>query len=188
MNEQENWIKVVLQYLFEEIPDVEFEKYVNENKSIESRMEQEDYLELISNNYTKKHHRHELRNLLKKYVSESKIETAQIQSMLRKFVAGIGDPAQIIDDLYNMVARHIYVCNLAMQSVNGVDNLPRLSEKQNWNEKEFERTRKWFTDALPKLRGIAKLILESFENGDLIETDEGVVQSEGFKNKMEKYD
>jgi hypothetical protein len=188
MNEQENWVTTALGYFFGEISDEEFEKYVNENNSIESKMAPDDYLDLISNNYTRKPNRHELRNILEKYVSDSYVESFQIKSMLRRFIAGIGDPAQIIDDLYNKMDRHIYVYNLAIHSVLGVDDLPRLNEKNNWNEKEFEKTRKWFTDALPEFRKIAMLILESFDNGDLKETNESIVQSDRFKIKMEKYD
>src|SRR4051812_21998057 len=123
------WINKVLSYYHYDISDKEFEKYVNESKDFENFIEPDDYLELISKNYEKNNYRHELRNILEKYVSDATVETFYIKTLLKNFVEGKGDPAEIIDDLYGLLEKHPYIYALAIQSVNGVDDLPKLSQK-----------------------------------------------------------
>jgi hypothetical protein len=151
-------------------------------------MESDDYLELISRNYQKQDYRKELSFLVRKYLGENSTEVAEVQSMLRRIANGVGDPVDLICALYNKMGRHEYVYELAMQTVLGVDDLPRIAQKKNWDPSEFLKARQWFEDALPRFKRIAKLILDSFENGNLIIKDGEVLQTEAFKIAMSEYD
>jgi hypothetical protein len=182
-----NWTDTILRYIFGEIPDAEFEEYINGKNELETSLEHDDYIDVISRNYTKQNYRPELKKIIEKYTPHFQVEIMEVKSLLRRFLNGIGDPADIIDELYNKIGKHPYVYNLAIQSVNGVDDLPRLRQKKNWQEGEFEKTRKWFTEALPHYQEIAKTILDSFDSGDLMEESGEVRQSPEFKKIMGKY-
>ena len=181
MSTEITWVYQAMKYLSEELSAADFEKYVNETKSIETEMEPDDYLELISRNYLKQNYRKELSHLVRKYLGENSTEVAEIQSMLRRIVKGLGDPADIICALYNKMGRHTFVYDLAIHTVMGVDDLPRISEKKNWESKEFEKARKWFEETLPYYKRIAQTILDSFDNGNLIIKDNDVIQSDKYK-------
>ena len=188
MKKEFEWISQCLKYISEEISDVEFETYINTNKNIEKELDPDDYLDLISRNYTNGAYKKEIEALLRKYNGQYSIEVEKIKAMLAHLINEVGDPAEIICKLYNIMGNHVYVYDLAIHTVLGVDELPRLSEKKNWDLVEFENKRKWFQEALPRYKKMAQTILDSFDDGSLKIEENDVIQSDSFRTKMAEFD
>ena len=165
-------ITTIYLYLNGEMPILDFEQWVYQHADeIEASISASFFLELLEFNYRKGGARWELNDFLKKHIDLLKFERWQITHLLSDLISERRDPIDIIEQCYDFYCREYwFLQHIGMQFVMGIDDLPRLSEKHQWNEAAFNKKRAVLNNYLKIVKPLAQKILNAFETGEIVIT------------------
>lgn len=93
------------------------------------------------------------------------------EELIKKLRQLLTDPAteeidhlRIIDEIYNDYPDETPFLNKLIQYyLNGMDDLPTLAQKSNWNKERFDEYRQAFLDSYPKLNKIVRELISKHE-------------------------
>lgn len=148
---------------------VEFEKWlynINEDV-IDNNFGENFYLQLISINYKNKFSRYELEKFIYSQISFDKFELSTLKFLLKSLINGTRDMVDLLEIFYDLYCKGYYFLrSLGLIFVlYEIDEIPRLSNRELWDESSFNKKRDILNELSPKLVTEAKRILEFLDNG-----------------------
>jgi len=166
----------------------EFESwlYSIDEKDIDEHFGEGFYLELASVNYKDKYAVFELEKLIYNKIPFGKYEADNLKFLLNGIIQGTLDLVEVLGIMYELYCdgftflRYIGLAYI----LNGIDDLPRLRDKMNWNEEAFINKRVALDSIESKLVLEAKRILSFIESGKIIIT--GELEYDDFRSSDEK--
>lgn len=161
------------QFLACELTLNEFEQWLYSTSEIEGYLGEAAYLELISFDFRQPDASYELSKLIHKYTTPSKFYTWQIKRLLNSLLDRTQDPIDAFEKLYDLYCKgYLFLREIGIQYVLGIDELPRLVEQNRWDENEFFRRRKILDKYLEPLQDEIQIILHALETGEINLIDE----------------
>jgi hypothetical protein len=176
-------------YLADEFPIKDFEQWIYSTPEVEGYLGEPVYLEFVSYNFQQPAASYELSKLIYKYINPAKFHTWQIKRLLKGLLDGTQDPVVAFENLYAMSWKgYQFLDHLGVQYQLGIDEIPKLTSQQLWDEKEFLRLRKMLDDYyLPPLKDEIEIVLRALESGEIKITNEGEYSIEtGLSQKLKK--
>jgi len=144
----------------------EFEEWLYNTPEIEDVYGNDFYFDLLNLNYRSKHIKNDLDKVIELEIPFGEFEQMRIVSLLENIVNENGDLVEILEQLYDDYCRgYSFLRFLGLNYVTGIDNLPKLKQKEKWDKNEFDSKRKILKDIKPRMVKEAKRLLSFFQNG-----------------------
>ncbi|AFY73225.1 hypothetical protein Syn7502_01116 [Synechococcus sp. PCC 7502] len=89
-------------YLNGSEPITEFEPWIYQTKVLEDILSKDDYLYLISLDFSNKWVKYKIDNILRRYIDLGEYETWKLKHLLFAFINEDGNPQQLLDDIYDL--------------------------------------------------------------------------------------
>jgi hypothetical protein len=125
--------------------------------------------------YRKKHIKNELEKLIEMKIPFGEFEQTRIISLLENIKYEKGDIAEILEQLYDDYCSGYYFLRyLGISYITGIDALPKLRQKDEWDKNEFDSKREILNSIKPKIINEAMRLLSFFQKGlikIIVETD-----------------
>lgn len=124
----------------------EFEKWVYQTQEIEQVYGEDFYFTLIDIPYNDKFAREEVERLIIPKIPMSEFEQIRIMELLNALINESKDIVKVMGQLYHDYGRGYYfLSGLGIfYATSGLDEIPKLSEKENWMDKEFNLKKNLF--------------------------------------------
>ena len=150
---------------------MEFEEWLYKADEIEYVYGHDFYFNLIDLNYREKYIKNELRKLIEIKIPFKEFEHTRMISLLEKINYEKGDMVELLEQLYeDYCSGYSFLRYLGLIYITGIDELPKLQEKDEWDKNEFYKKREILKDIKPKIIGEATRLLAFFQDG-LLEID-----------------
>ena len=158
----------LFRYLAGELPLNDFEQWVYSAPQLEDYLTGPLYLELISFQYHQPAAGYELSKLIRKQIDPARFHAWQIQRLLNRLLDGQQDAVEVFESLYKLYGKgYQFLGSIALQYVDGVDEIPRLSARQLWDENAFLRQRERLDEIIRPFKEEIEILLQGFNSGDL---------------------
>ena len=176
----------LFRFLNEEIRVEELEKWVYQTRELELNFDEEDYLKLISLDFSSLHARHEIEKILKKYIGYGEYETWKVKKLLVNILGRKEELPNTLIDLYTLYCQGFYFLdNLALGF--GIEVQSMLDEGVSKDSIEVQQLVDSF---LPKVRHEAERVLSWLEEEKIKIRDEyddlGDIQFVDKRTALEK--
>jgi hypothetical protein len=156
-------------YLTGELPIEGFEQWIYSTPEIESYFGKPAYFEFISFNFQQPDLSNELFKLIGKHIDLAKFRDWQIKRLLKSLLDGTLDAVEVFKKLYDMYRNgYHFLDKVGIQYLLGIDEIPKLSVRHLWDEKEFIRQRKKLDGYLRPLKDEIEILLEALESGQIV--------------------
>ncbi|TXC92741.1 hypothetical protein FS935_00610 [Metabacillus litoralis] len=148
------------------ISSSEFEEWLYHTPEIERVYGDTFYFNLLDLNYRSRHIKNELEKVIENKIPIGEFEQLRVVSLLENIINEKGDLVEILEHLYDDYCRGYYFLRyLALNYVTGVEEIPKLQQKEKWDKNEFDRKREILIDIKPKMVNEARRLLTFFQNG-----------------------
>lgn len=171
----------------------EFEEWLYNTPEIEKVYGSDFYFNLLDLNYRSRHIRNELEKVIEIKIPFGEFEQMRIVSLLENIIYEKGDLVEILEQIYDDYCKGFsFFRYLGLNYVTGIDNLPKLQQKEKWDKNEFDSKREILKNIKPKMVNEASRLLSFFQNGMLkitVENDYNDYRTEEEKielNNIEK--
>lgn len=166
MNVKTNIQKQFYKIYKEQISISEFEDWLYKAQEIESIYGNDFYFNLLDLDYRKKNIKYELEKLIEMKIPFDEFEQTRIISLLEDIINEKGDIVEILEQLYNGYCSGYYFLGyLGISYVTGIDALPKLQQKNEWDKNEFDSKREILSSIKPKIINEAMRLLLFFQKG-----------------------
>ncbi|MGE8035843.1 hypothetical protein [Lysinibacillus sp. NPDC093692] len=153
----------------------EFEEWLYKTQEIESVYNNDFYFKLLDLDYRKKHIKVELVKIIEMEIPHGKFEQTRIISLLKNIIFDKDDPIEILEQLYDDYCNgYSFLRFLGLTYITGIDALPKLKQRDKWDENEFNSKREILNNLKPKLIKEAERLLSFFQEELLIIAEENV--------------
>ncbi len=160
-------------FLADELSISDLEKWIYSTAELEEFLGASQYLELISFNFQPRAANYELSKLIYQFISKAAFDNWQIKRLLYNLIDKTQDTVVVFSEIYHMYCQGYYFLgNVGVQYVMGVDEIPTLTEKNNWDENEFFRLRNTLDQYIEPLKNEISLLLQGLEAGEIKITGE----------------
>jgi len=151
----------------------EFEEWLYKTQEIESVYNNDFYFNLLDLDYRKKHIKSELVKIIEMEIPFGKFEQSRIISLLQNILFEKGDVVEILEQLYDDYCNgYSFLRFLGLTYITGIDAIPKLKQREEWNENEFNSKREILNNIKPKIIKEAERLLSFFQEGLLIIAEE----------------
>ncbi|MGE7998286.1 hypothetical protein ACQKOF_06345 [Lysinibacillus sp. NPDC093190] len=151
----------------------EFEEWLYKTQEIESVYNNDFYFKLLDLDYRKKHIKTELVKIIEMEIPLGKFEQPRIISLLKNIIFEKGDAIEILEQLYDdYCSGYSFLRYLGLTYITGIDAIPKLKQRDEWDENEFNSKREILNNIKPELIKEAERLLSFFQEGLLIITEE----------------
>ncbi|WP_338657223.1 hypothetical protein V6B14_22090 (plasmid) [Sporosarcina psychrophila] len=166
MNSKTNIQKQFYKIYKGQISISEFEDWLYKAQEIESVYGNDFYFNLLDLDYRKKHIKNELEKLIEMKIPFDEFEQTRIISLLENIINEEGDIVEILEQLYDGYCSGYYFLGyLGVSYVTGIDALPKLQQKDEWDKNEFDSKREILNSIKPKIINEAMRLLSFFQKG-----------------------
>ncbi|MBN3554268.1 hypothetical protein JYA63_08335 [Fictibacillus nanhaiensis] len=163
----------------------EFEEWLYVTPEIENVYGNDFYFNLLDLNYRSRFIKHDLEKLIKMKIPFGDFEHMRIVSLLEHIIKENRDLVEVLEELYDDYCRgYSFLRFLGLTYMSGIDDLPKLKQKEKWNNKEFDCKRNILNTIKPKMVKEAQRLLSLLKNGLL--RINGEYNFEDFRNEEEK--
>ncbi len=170
-----------ISFAHKEISIEEFENWVYTSQLLEQVLEQKDYFDLISMNYSGKYSRSEVNRIIEKYVDFGAYETKRLQRLLACVIERDVDLPNVLRELYHLYCiGYYFLQKLALEYGLLVEVPPLQSGAETWEELSEESQNKLLSSLLPGAIEEAQKVLDLLRQGEIILT--------GIQNDFGQYD
>lgn len=150
----------------------EFEEWLYKTQEVESIYGNDFYYNLLDLDYRKKHIKNELEKLIEMKIPFDEFEQKRIISLLENIKDEKGDIVEILEQLYDdYCSGYSFLRYLGLTYITGIDALPKLQQKDEWDKNEFDSKREILNSIKPKIFHEAMRLLSFFQKG-LIKIEE----------------
>ncbi|OMC79201.1 hypothetical protein [Viridibacillus sp. FSL H8-0123] len=144
----------------------EFEEWLYKTQEIESVYGNDFYFNLLDLDYRKKHIKNELQKLIETKIPFNEFEQTRIISLLENIKYEKGDIVEILEQLYDDYCNgYSFLRYLGLTYITGIDALPKLQQKDEWDKSEFDSKREILNSIKPKIINEALRLLSFFQKG-----------------------
>ena len=166
MNSKTNIQKQFYKIYKGQISISEFENWLYKAQEIESVYGNDFYFNLLDLDYRKKHIKNELEKLIEMKIPFDEFEQTRIISLLENIINEKGDIVEILEQLYDGYCRGYYFLGyLGISYITGINALPKLQQKDEWDKNEFDSKREILNSIKPKIINEAMRLLSFFQKG-----------------------
>jgi hypothetical protein len=168
----------------------EFQKWLYNTPEIEDVYGDVFYFNLLDLNYRGRHIKNDLEKVIETKIPFGEFEQMRIVSLLEKIINEEDDLAEILEQIYDDYCRgYSFLRYLGLNYVTGIENIPKLKQKDKWDSNEFDRKREILKDIKPKMDTEARSLLSFFQNGLLsINVENEYIDYRGEEDKIEQND
>ncbi|QDP99763.1 hypothetical protein FOH38_03880 [Lysinibacillus fusiformis] len=146
----------------------EFEEWLYNTPEIEKVYGDDFYFNLLDLNYRSRHIKNELEKVIEIKIPFGEFEQMRIVSLLENIIYEKGDLVEVLEQIYDdYCSGYSFLRYLGLNYVTGIDNLPKLNQKEKWDKNEFDGRREILKYIKPKLVNEARRLLSFFQNGTL---------------------
>lgn len=163
--------KIFIDTISGELPVLEFEQWLYNNKQLETILSAEDYLDLISYGYKSNDSKPGLLRLLKKHIDIGELETQRIHKLLTQALKRDRDLPKILACFYDLYCKGYYffdalglVYGLKME-VPGINNY-----EETWEDLDETQLNVLLNSFYPNLEIEIKKVISWLDNGEIILT------------------
>lgn len=144
----------------------EFEEWLYKTQEVESVFGNDFYFNLLDLDYRNKYIKNELEKLIEMKIPFGEFEQTRIISLLENIVYQKGDVVEILEQLYDdYCSGYCFLRFLGLTYITGIDEIPKLQERDKWGKNEFDSKREILNSIKPKLINEASRLLSFFQNG-----------------------
>lgn len=166
MNSKTNIQKQFYKIYKGQISISEFEDWLYKAQEIENVYGNDFYFNLLDLDYRKKHIKNELEKLIEMKIPFDEFEQTWIISLLENIIYEKGDIVEILEQLYDGYCSGYYFLRyFGISYVTGIDALPKLQQKDEWDKNEFDSKREILNSIKPKIINEAMRLLSFFQKG-----------------------
>ena len=163
----------IYQFLNDEIPLADFEKWVYQTPELEEILGSDSYFDLISFNFHGKDALYQVKQMFMERIGIGRYEAWRIRQLLLHLINDQGDPVETVADSYNFYcAGYHFFQPIGMMHVREMDDIPRLVERELWDEVAFAQKRTTLQPYVDSLKPIAQKLLEAIDNKQIQITGE----------------
>lgn len=157
-------------FLSGEKPVNDFEGWVYAKSDLEAILGQEDYLNLISLDFSKTSNKYEIGKILERHINIGEFETWNLKNLLTKFISQSEDLDLMLYQFYNLCSRRFhFLSELGIDY--GLILFYRSSEEYQPKLTDLEK-KKLLDSLVPGAREEAKKVLNWLDEGKIIITSE----------------
>lgn len=154
-----------------QISMVDFEEWLYKTGEIECVYGYDFYFNLLDLDYREKHIKNELVKLIEVKIPFDEFEQTRIISLLEEITCEKNDLVEVLEQLYeDYCSGYSFLRYLGLNYITGIDEIPKLKEKDKWDKNEFDKKREILNNIKPKIISEATRLLLFFRNG-LIKID-----------------
>ncbi len=136
-------------------------------------------------NYRSRHIKNELEKVIEIKIPFGEFEQMRIVSLLENIIYEKGDLVEVLEQVYDDYCRgYSFLRYLGLNYVTGIDNLPKLQQKEKWDKNEFDSKREILKNIKPKMVNEARRLLSFFQIGLLRITVEN--EYDDYRTEEEK--
>ncbi|KMY32667.1 hypothetical protein ACZ11_11245 [Lysinibacillus xylanilyticus] len=144
----------------------EFEEWLYNTPEIEKVYGDDFYFNLLDLNYRSRHIKNELEKVIEIKIPFGEFEQMRIVSLLENIIYEKGDLVEVLEQIYDdYCSGYSFLRYLGLNYVTGIDNLPKLHQKEKWDKNEFDGKREILKNIKPKMINEARRLLSFFQNG-----------------------
>ncbi|EMJ55087.1 hypothetical protein LEP1GSC111_3685 [Leptospira interrogans str. UT126] len=104
--------EIIFTFLFGNLSLQEFEIFLYESKEIENTFKYDEYIELLSLNFSKRSNRHEAFKIIEKNIDMSEYEVWRLNKIFNSIVHREENYPQLIASLYDLYCKGYYFLNI----------------------------------------------------------------------------
>lgn len=163
-------------FLYESESLASFEQWLYATPELEAVLGKEDYLALLSLDFSQKVIRHEIDKLLSQHISDGEYETWRLQKMLADLLEGEGIPVYELCEFYELYCRGLsFLETLGLEYGLPIKVPPAGYSSDYFDELSDEEQERLLADCLPGAKEEARKVLNLLESGGVAiapETDD----------------
>jgi hypothetical protein len=145
----------------------DFEQWLYATPELEDYLGASIYCEFISFDFHQPDAGYELRKLIEKQIDFPRFYTWDIQRLLEGLFDDSQDAAEIFEALYQQYGLYRFLDPLNHAYLLGIDEIPKLKQRDLWNEAAFRQQRKMLTDQVAQLKPKIAFLLQALEAGKI---------------------
>ena len=154
-----------------EVQIKDFEKWVYSEKSLDKFLTNDDYLELISLNYTTPSTLYEAEKILKKYINIEKYHEWYLRNLLKMIIERPNNVYKYIAETYDMYCSGYYFLeNLGLSYGLNIEAPHGSSNAQSWNELQLEEQKKLIDSFYPEIKIEAQKVIDWLDSKKIVLT------------------
>jgi hypothetical protein len=151
----------------------DFEQWIYATSALEEVMDGEDYLNLISLNFSKPGSRHELIQLLEQQIHAGEYETWKLRGLLHQFLSQQGDQAEMLGEFYELYCNGFsFLDQLGLGYGLTLIAIPRGYSSDSWRELPAREKERLLGAILPGALEAARKVLDWLDQGKIVITDQ----------------
>ncbi|QOR64808.1 hypothetical protein IM538_13175 [Cytobacillus suaedae] len=144
----------------------DFEKWLYHTPEIEDVYGNDFYFNLLDLNYRSKHIKNDLEKVIETKIPFGEFEQMRIVSLLENIIYEKDDLVEVLEQIYDDYCRgYSFLRYLGLSYVTGIEDLPKLQQKDKWDINEFVSKRKILKNIKPNMINEARRLILFFQNG-----------------------
>ena len=160
-------------FLNGEEPISNFEQWVYETNDLEKALGNEDYLHLISLDFSKRGSKYEIDDILRRYINLGEYETWKLKNHLLAFINKKENPLQVLSKFYALYCDgHYFLDRLGLEYGLSARVPPSQCRVEFWEELSSEEQRELIDFLLPGAMREAQRVLYWLETDKIAITNE----------------
>ena len=161
------------QIIRNELSVLDFEKWLYDTPEIEEYLGNDFYMDLLNINYKSKYALNELENLIYVKIPFGEFEKIRLEALLEGIVNKKCDLADTLSEMYDDYCDgYTFLRYLGLSFIlNGIDEVPILKDKLNWNEQAFYDKRQVLDKISEDMENEARRILAFIKSNEIVITN-----------------
>jgi hypothetical protein len=144
----------------------EFEEWLYNTPEIEDVYGNDFYFNLLDLNYRGRYIKNDLEKVIETKIPFGEFEQMRIVLILEKIIHEKDDLVEVLEQIYDDYCRgYSFLRYLGLSYVTGIEDLPRLKQKDKWDKNEFNSKRDLLNNIKPKMVTEARRLLSFFQSG-----------------------
>ena len=158
----------VFKFIHHEIPLEEFEQWVYATNEIQELFSREDYVELLSVDYSKPSNRYDVAKLVTRYIDEGEYETWKLKKLLYAVIKNDGDLHQVFIGFYDLYCDgYRFLDNLGLGYGLSVVVPPSEYSSDSWEKLSEHEQKRLLASFFPGALNEVKKVLSWLNDGKI---------------------
>jgi hypothetical protein len=151
----------------------DFEQWIYDTETLESILNSDDYLDIISLNYNKGGAKYELYNILKRLIDLGEFETYKMLELLNEAKAKTERLPFVLVEFYDLYCKgYNFLQDLGLGYGLMVEVPPSKYSKDNWDDLKEEEKQELLNSFYPEIEEVIQRVIDWLTNKRIILTGE----------------
>ncbi len=165
--------KYGFRFLAGELSIQDFEQWIYATSELEEFLDKDAYYSLLSFDFRLPRISHEVSKFIYENIDTGRFHTWNIKRLLNILLNDSQDAVEVFEKLYSMYwNRYDFLHEITIQYAAGIDDIPKLKEKDFWEEKAFAVRRNALNEFVRTLLPSIEIILQGLESEKIKIIDE----------------